>query len=137
MRVFVGSPASEEKSGFTNLTLDQLDKIENGEAAHVECDGILSSYKNSEFLGILSLVSKKVKIGGTITIIEPDISLLLVQHAVHNSITLQELNDHIFCNGPIGCVLDLEGVCNFLSSNFSVSTNKFQGSIYIQGKRLK
>jgi hypothetical protein len=134
MKVFV-SEGENKRDGYHNCTLPELfNSVEDGEASVIECDDIFSSYK-SEDIGILISVAKKVKIGGELIVVEPDVVGLLLSWYLHNDSTLEQVNDRIFSNGSINSVINVSHMTKLLEDNFDVSVNKFGGNIVIKGVR--
>jgi hypothetical protein len=134
MKVFV-SEGQKRRDGYANYTLSEFFiSVEDGEAGVVECDDIFSGYK-SEDIGLLISVAKKVKLGGELIVVEPDITGLLLSWYLHNESTLPEINGRIFSNGAICSVVDVSMMKKLLEDNFDISLNKFNGNIVIKGVR--
>jgi hypothetical protein len=134
MKVFV-SENENKRDGYHNCTLPEFfASIENGEASVIECDDIFSSFK-LEDIGLLVSVAKKVKIGGELIVVEPDVVGLLLGWYLHNDSTLAQVNDRIFSNGSINSIVNVSHMTKLLEDNFDVSVNKFGGNIVIKGVR--
>lgn len=110
---------------------------EQGEAERIVCHDLFSSCNRGDSSELLKYIAKRVKIGGEIMIIEPDLISLLLQYYLHRTITIDHLNELIFEDGiRISSVVEpkeLEEVLKEL--NFETSVNCNNGYITIKGTR--
>lgn len=110
---------------------------EQGEAERIVCHDLFSSCNRGESSELLKYIAKRVKIGGEIMIIEPDLTSLLLHHYLHKTITIDDLNDLIFEDGiRISSVVEPKELEQILKElNFETSVNCQHGYIRIKGER--
>lgn len=112
-------------------------ECEQGEAEQIVCHDLFSSCSRYKTFDLLKYIAKKVKFGGEIVIVEPDLVNLLLRYYLHRTITIDHLNELIFEDGiTVRSVVDpkeLEEVLKEL--NFETSVNCQNGYITIKGTR--
>lgn len=112
---------------------------EQGEAERIVCHDLFSSCNRGKISDLLKYIAKRVKIGGDIVIIEPDLISLLLRYYLHKAITIDTLNDLIFEDGiRISSVIEPKELEQILKElNFETSVNCQNGYITIKGTRIE
>lgn len=110
---------------------------EQGEAERIVCHDLFSSCNRGESSDLLKYIAKRVKIGGEIMIIEPDLISLLLSYYLHRTITIDHLNELIFEGGVrVSSVVEPKELEQILKElNFETSVNCQNGYITIKGTR--
>lgn len=111
-------------------------ECEQGEAEKIVCHDLFSSCKRNN-LDLLKYIAKKVKIGGKIIIVEPDLISLLLSFYIHKTVTINRLNELVFEDGlEIRSIIDPKELEQILKElNFETSLNYQNGYITIKGTR--
>tara|TARA_R100000008_G_scaffold64224_1_gene41336 strand:+ start:6014 stop:6439 length:426 start_codon:yes stop_codon:yes gene_type:complete len=126
MKVYLSPNKPEEKYNAWISNIATLDgQVLDSEATQIIADQFLSMFTYHEVDQIISKISKKMRLGCELTIIEPDFNLVSQQY-IRDDFSLGDINHILFNGSYIKSVLNLEEIIHRLPShNLSISQKFF------------
>ena len=126
MKVYLSPQKPEENYNAWISNIATLDgQVLDSEATQIIADQFLSMFNYHEVDQIISKVSRKMRLGGELTIIEPDFNLISQQYT-RDDFSLGDINKILFNGSYIKSVLNLEEIVNRLPAhNLSISQKSF------------
>lgn len=123
MKIYIGNKTIEDDS-YKSITEPQILNYlsEDSECTVIVLDRVLTKYSLNEIVNVLSLCHKKLRIGGTLKIVDLDFDLLTYIYKKLGDIV--QLNNSVFEN-EMGSFITLELVSGIINSNFKDMENSF------------
>jgi hypothetical protein len=100
--------------------------VADSEAQKIYCENFLSSFDYNDVPGVVNLILKKLRMGSTLTIIEPDFELISRQ-IFREEIPVSNVNQIIFKDKKvIKCFLTSEAVESLITDErFAIISKRF------------
>jgi len=126
MKVYLSPNKPEEKYNAWISNIATLDgQVLDSEATQIIADQFLSMFNYNEVDQIISKISRKMRLGCELIIIEPDFNLISQQY-IRDDFSLGDINNILFNGSYIKSVLTLEEIIHRLPAhNLSISQKSF------------
>ena len=126
MKVYLSPNKPEEKYNAWISNIATLDgQVLDSEATQIIADQFLSMFNYNEVDQVISKISRKMRLGCELIIIEPDFSLISQQY-IRDDFSLGDINNILFNGSYIKSVLNLEEIIHRLPVyNLSISQKSF------------
>jgi len=126
MKVYLSPNKPEEKYNAWISNIATLDgQVLDSEATQIIADQFLSMFNYNEVDQVISKISRKMRLGCELIIIEPDFSLISQQY-IRDDFSLGDINNILFNGSYIKSVLNLEEIIHRLPVyNLTISQKSF------------
>lgn len=140
MKIYLSTQAPLDKSYLWINNISVLNNsVDDSEANEIILDSFLSGFSMSDVEKVLDKILSKLRITGTLTIIEQDIDIILLKY-FRDQISLADLNSILINNRSIKSLLNIEYIDKYLINKIHPShkhVNSEDGTIILKYKRTK
>jgi hypothetical protein len=117
MKLLFTNQIPQDSNGVCCITdLSLLDMMcDDAEAEDIVVDEYLRRFKYAEIGPVMQKIVSKLRIGGTITVVDRDIELMAYRLS-KGDIDVDQFNDLLCSEGPINCFVTMDTIRDLLNS---------------------
>jgi hypothetical protein len=120
MKIYISvkQPKDDSYNHVSNIMMLD-DMVLDCEATDIIVDNYLSQFSESELPQLLSKILSKMRVNGTITIVDIDVDILSMRYN-RGDVTIKDLNDLLFGGTSRKSLLNLESVATAFNDSFLI-----------------
>ena len=139
MKIYISTKEPEDKN-YTHISnVMMLDKaVLDCEATDIIVDDYLSQFSESELPQLLSKILSKLRLDGTITLVDTDVDILSMRYT-RGDINIKDLNELLFGAVSRKSLLNIESVSSPLSKGFKIEQSSIDsqlGNFFVKARRV-
>lgn len=140
MKIYISvkQPTDSSYSHLSNIMMLD-DMVLDCEATDLVVDDYLSQFSEKELPQLLSKILSKIRVDGTITILDIDVDILSMRYS-RGDINIKDLNSLLFNDSSRKCLLNLESVLDAFNDSFKIehsAINSQLGTFSVKARRIK
>jgi len=140
MKIYISvkQPKDDSYNHVSNIMMLN-DMVLDCEATDIIVDNYLSQFSESELPQLLSKILSKMRVNGTITIVDIDVDILSMRYN-RGDVTIKDLNDLLFDGTSRKSLLNLESVATAFNDSFLIEQSSLDsqlGTFFVKARRTK
>jgi len=140
MKIYISvkQPKDDSYNHVSNIMMLD-DMVLDCEATDIIVDNYLSQFSESELPQLLSKILSKMRVNGTITIVDIDVDILSMRYN-RGDVTIKDLNDLLFDGTSRKSLLNLESVATAFNDSFLIEQSSLDsqlGTFFVKARRTK
>jgi hypothetical protein len=140
MKIYISvkQPKDDSYNHVSNIMMLD-DMVLDCEATDIIVDNYLSQFSESELPQLLSKILSKMRVNGTITIVDIDVDILSMRYN-RGDVTIKDLNDLLFGGTSRKSLLNLESVATAFNDSFLIEQSSLDsqlGTFFVKARRTK
>lgn len=140
MKIYISvkQPKDDSYNHVSNIMMLN-DMVLDCEATDIIVDNYLSQFSESELPQLLSKILSKMRVNGTITIVDIDVDILSMRYN-RGDVTIKDLNDLLFGGTSRKSLLNLESVATAFNDSFLIEQSSLDsqlGTFFVKARRTK
>jgi len=140
MKIYISvkQPKDDSYNHVSNIMMLD-DMVLDCEATDIIVDNYLSQFSENELPQLLSKILSKMRVNGTITIVDIDVDILSMRYN-RGDVTIKDLNDLLFGGTSRKSLLNLESVATAFNDSFLIEQSSLDsqlGTFFVKARRTK
>ena len=140
MKIYISvkQPKDDSYNHVSNIMMLN-DMVLDCEATDIIVDNYLSQFSESELPQLLSKILSKMRVNGTITIVDIDVDIRSMRYN-RGDVTIKDLNDLLFDGTSRKSLLNLESVATAFNDSFLIEQSSLDsqlGTFFVKARRTK